>query len=82
MTYSIERIGFCPTSTFEDIAKHNCYETSFITSGHGTIAIRTGSPSEKPRDYEEHLLEAAQQLVERYPEYEAAVRSSWKLSVT
>jgi hypothetical protein len=79
MVFCIDSIGFCPTSPFEDISKHNCYETSFTTSGHGRIAIRTGTASEEPRDYEEHLREAAQKLIERHPEYEDAVRRTWKL---
>lgn len=79
MVFSINNIGFCPTSPFEDVTKHNCYETSFYTSGHGRIAIRTGSESEAPRDYKNHLFEAAQILVQQHPEYEDAVRRTWKL---
>ena len=79
MVFSIRNIGFCPTSPFDDVTKHNCYETSFYTSGHGRIAIRTGSESEAPRDYKKHLFEAAQILMQQHPEYEDAVRHKWKL---
>ena len=78
MTFSINNIGFCPTSK-GDIPKPNACEVSFFTSGHGQVAIRTGSATEEPKEYKEHIWAAAQILMERHPEYEDAVRKTWKL---
>jgi hypothetical protein len=78
MTHSINNLGFCPT-TPGDIAKPKGCEISFYTSHHGCVAIRTGSANEKPKEYKQHIWDAAQKLMQEYPEYENAVRKTWKL---
>lgn len=78
MTFSINNIGFCPI-TPGDIAKPNGVEVTFYTSGHGQVAIRTGSESGAPKAYKEHIWEAAQILMQRHPQYQDAVCDKWKL---
>ena len=78
MVFSINNIGFCPT-TPGDIAKPNGCEVSFNTSGHGLVSILTGSASDAPKEYKRHIWDAAQILIQKHPEYEHAVRRTWKL---
>ena len=78
MEFCINNIAFCPT-TPGDITKPNGCEVSFDTSAHGCVAIRTGSTGAPPKDYKQHIWDAAQILMKEHPEYEDAVRRTWKL---